>query len=197
MTASGRHVSPDGRGDYIPYTNKPLSWHTDGYYNGHDNQIHAWTLFCLHPASAGGENAVLDHEIAYLLLRDICPRHIEALAHPETLVIPAHLQDGKMIRPDSVGPVFSLRQGRLHMRYSARGRHVRWRETPDTEAARQALDQLLSQTTVCTFKFRMQSGEGLVTNNVLHNRSGFTEDRHATQRRLLYRVRYLDWIAVA
>ncbi|WP_052314941.1 hypothetical protein [Thiocystis violascens] len=43
----------------------------------------------------------------------------------------------------------------------------------------------------------MQSGEGVIAHNVLHNRSEFTEDRHATERRLLYRVRYLDRIACA
>ena len=25
-----------GRGDYIPYTNRPIRWHTDGYYNPPD-----------------------------------------------------------------------------------------------------------------------------------------------------------------
>ncbi|WP_052314942.1 hypothetical protein [Thiocystis violascens] len=92
-----------------------------------------------------------DHEIAHLLLRDQCPRHIEALDHPEVLVIPANLQDGRAIRPDSVGPVFSVRRGRLRLRYSARGRNVRWRDPPATDAARQAFEQLFSQAEDFTF----------------------------------------------
>ena len=40
--------------DYIPYSNRPISWHTDGYYNSGDRQV------CVRPAAAGGEN-LLDH----------------------------------------------------------------------------------------------------------------------------------------
>ncbi|WP_201092900.1 TauD/TfdA family dioxygenase [Thiocystis minor] len=104
---------------------------------------------------------------------------------------------GRTIRPDSIGPVFSVQVGCLHLRYSSRGRNVRWRESPATDAARRAFEQLFSQAKDFTFNLRMQSGDGVIAHNVLHNRSGFTEDRHATERRLLYRVRYLDRIAYA
>jgi hypothetical protein len=117
-------------GDFIPYTNKPLSWHTDGYYNDQDSQVGAWCLFCVRAARDGGENGLIDHEMAYIALRDESPQHIAALCHPQALIIPAHIQDGRIIRPESVGPVFSCRDGRLHMRYSARGRNVLWRDTP-------------------------------------------------------------------
>ncbi len=63
-----------GRGDYIPYTNRPIRWHTDGYYNPPERRIRAMVLHCVAPAASGGENALLDHEIAYLLLRDAIPR---------------------------------------------------------------------------------------------------------------------------
>ncbi len=29
---------------YIPYTDRPIAWHTDGYYNSPDRQIHALLL---------------------------------------------------------------------------------------------------------------------------------------------------------
>lgn len=183
----------DPRGDYVPYTSRALSWHTDGYYNPEARQVCAWTLFCLRPARAGGENRLLDHEIAYILLRDASPEHIVALSHPEALRIPANLDQGVVIRPESVGPVFSARNGRLHMRYTARARHAIWRETPDTLAARQALDRLFSDSHVYTFTHRLQAGEGIVSNNVLHDRSGFDDDQ-ALGRRALFRVRYLDRI---
>jgi hypothetical protein len=40
----------------------------------------------------------------------------------------------------------------------------------------------------------MQPGMGLLCNNVLHDRSAFTDD--ALNPRLLYRARYLDRIAL-
>ena len=62
-----------GRGDYIPYTNRPIRWHTDGYYNPPERTIRAMVLHCVASAAEGGVNSLLDHEIAYLLLRDADP----------------------------------------------------------------------------------------------------------------------------
>ncbi len=182
--------------DFIPYTNKALSWHTDGYYNAPDAQVRAWCLFCVRAARGGGDNGLIDHEMAYIRLRDASPRHIAALSHPQALTIPAHTQDGRTLRPESIGPVFSSRDSRLHMRYSARGRNVQWRDTPDTQAARAALDRLFSQPDVITFAYRLNPGEGLVANNVLHSRSGFEDAKNPADARLLYRVRFLDGIAI-
>nr|WP_240905722.1 TauD/TfdA family dioxygenase [Thiorhodococcus mannitoliphagus] len=182
------------RADFIPYTSKPLSWHTDGYYNAPQEQVLAWTLFCVRPARAGGINSLLDPEIAYIRLRDASRTHIEALTHPKALRIPAHEQDGKMLRPLSTGPVFSIREGHLHMRYSARGKNVIWRSTTETDAARDALTQLFSTGDAFTLNHRLEAGEGFVSNNVLHNRSAFAEAPGDASQRLLYRVRYLDRI---
>jgi len=60
---------------YIPYSNRRLLWHTDGYYNAPEQRIRAFLLHCVRPAAAGGENRLLDHEIAYLLLRDADPQY--------------------------------------------------------------------------------------------------------------------------
>jgi hypothetical protein len=191
-------ISPGGsdeRAEYIPYTARPLSWHTDGYYNPPDAQVRAWTLFCRRPARICGVNSLLDHELAYVLLRDRSPEHIRALSHPEALGIPANVRDGQVLRAASLGPVFSTRDGRLHMRYSARARHVTWRSTVETNAAREALDRLFSPSPIYTFAHSLQSGEGLVSNNVLHNRTGFEEEPDRSRQRLLYRVRYLERIA--
>ncbi|RKT45711.1 TauD/TfdA dioxygenase family protein [Thiocapsa rosea] len=183
-------------GDFIPYTDKPLSWHTDGYYNPPDKQVEAWCLFCRRAARHGGENGLIDHEMAYLRLRDESPQHIAALSHPQALSIPAHVRDGRTLRAASVGPVFSVRSGHLHMRYSARARHVLWRDTPDTHAARAALDRLFSRPDVFTFEYRLEPGEGLIANNVLHCRSGFDDEEDPAKARLLYRVRFLDRIVL-
>jgi hypothetical protein len=182
------------RADYIPYTDQPLSWHTDGYYNSLDAQVGAWSLFCVRPASSGGENGLLDHEVVYLRLRDESPEHILALSHPEAMTIPANVVEGQTLRPESVGPVFSVQAGRLHMRYTARSRNVSWRDTPETQAARQALDRLFSQSGVFTFRHRLEAGEAMISNNVVHCRSGFKDGQAASGNRLLFRVRYLDHI---
>ncbi len=184
----------DARADYIPYSTQPLSWHTDGYYNDPRSQVRAWSLFCLRPALAGGANTLLDQEIAYILLRDTSTEHIRALSHPQALTIPPNVQGEQTLRPASVGPVFSVRDGSLHMRYTARRRNVAWRDTPETHAARAALDCLFSSDSIYTFTHNLQSGEGLISNNVLHNRTGFEARPSGGPGRLLYRVRYLDRI---
>jgi len=92
---SSLKVSPSERPHtYIPYTNRPISWHTDGYYNTPDQQIQAMLLHCVSPAARGGDNALLDPEIAYIHLRDNNPDYIYALMHPQAMTIPANEEQG-------------------------------------------------------------------------------------------------------
>ena len=120
------HKEP--RTGYIPYTNRPIAWHTDGYYNSLDHQIRGLILHCVRPAESGGMNQLLDHEIAYIQLRDENPDYIQALMHPQAMTIPANIVDGKELRGDATGPVFSVMQdGHLHMRYTHRKRNISWR----------------------------------------------------------------------
>lgn len=182
-----------GHRDYIPYSNRPIDWHTDGYYNSPDREIHALLLHCVQPAETGGENALLDHEIAYILMRDQSPEYIRALMHPECMTIPASHVDGEQVRPDQSGPVFSVRpDGRLHMRFTNRSRNIRWREDPVTAEAVDRLKHLLKEGSPWHFQGRLEAGWGLVSNNVLHTRTGFTDGEAP---RLLYRARYYDRIA--
>ena len=62
---SSLQVRPQRGNQYIPYTNKPLSWHTDGYYNALDKQIRTIIMHCVSPAAEGGVNRLLDHELLY------------------------------------------------------------------------------------------------------------------------------------
>lgn len=180
----------DRAGEYIPYTDRPLSWHTDGYYNAPASAVRAWMLFCVRDAADGGENALMDPEIAYILLRDEDPSLIRALMEPDAMAIPANRQGGVELRPASTGPVFSVIEGRLHMRYSARTRNIHWKSAPDLDAARERLTRLLSQPSVYMFRHKLKPGEGYVSNNVLHNRAGFNDPTESG--RLLLRTRYLD-----
>jgi alpha-ketoglutarate-dependent taurine dioxygenase len=179
---------------YIPYTDRAIKWHTDGYYNPHDRQIRGVQLHCVRSAATGGDNGLLDHEIAYILLRDANPDHIRSLMAPDAMTIPARMDEDGIARPDETGPVFSIHpsSGDLHMRYTARTRSIRWKKTPQVEAAVAFLDQLLNSDSPYIFRCCLEPGMGLICNNVLHDRSAFSDDKDC--RRLLYRARYYDRI---
>jgi hypothetical protein len=182
--------------EYIPYTNRPLSWHTDGYYNAPEQQVRAWILYCVEPAAQGGANALLDHELAYLLMRDADPEMVRALMAADAMSVPPNIEEGREIRPTSTGPVFSVdATGALHMRYSARQRNILWKADQATEQARAWLERLLSDPAAPIFEYRLGAGQGLVSNNVLHRREGFRDNPQAGRARLLLRARYYDRIA--
>ncbi len=178
---------------YIPYTNRAIKWHTDGYYNGPHGQIHGLLLHCARRAQHGGENALLDHEIAYILLREQDPSHIHALMQPDVMAIPARMEDGQVARRDQSGPVFSVTMdGHLHMRYTARSRNIRWKDDAATRAAVSALQGLLTEPSAYIFHGLLEPGMGLISNNVLHDRAAFSDT--PDNPRLLYRARYYDRI---
>lgn len=186
-------VSEGGdRVDFIPYTNRAIRWHTDGYYNPPQRRIHAMVLHCVRDAARGGDNALLDHEIAYLLLRDQDPAHIAALMAPDAMTIPARSDAEGVSRPAQTGPVFHVdpHSGRLHMRYTARTRSIEWKQDAATLAAVAALERILAGASPFIFRTRLVPGAGLICSNVLHDRSAFADDPERP--RLLYRARYHD-----
>ncbi|MDM8547609.1 TauD/TfdA family dioxygenase [Candidatus Venteria ishoeyi] len=183
------------RQEYIPYTDRPIQWHTDGYYNTADEQIHALLLHCVQNAASGGENALLDHEIAYILLRDKNPDYIRALMKNDVMTIPPRMNGDEVARPEEPGPVFSINPatGNLHMRYTVRKHNIIWTEDPFTREALAYLTDILNSDSPYIFRGTLQPGMGLVSNNVLHDRAGFEDDKDKP--RLLYRARYFDRLA--
>lgn len=181
---------------YIPYTNRPLAWHTDGYYNRPDEQVRAVLLHCVRPAAEGGANALLDHEVAYILLRDADPAHVKALSAPDAMTIPGNAEEGQPPRPDSVGPVFSVMpDGRLHMRYTRRKTNIVWAPRPEVQAAVRALEAILDSDSPFILRHRLEAGQGLICGNVLHNRTRFEDPEDPG--RLLFRARYHDPLRLA
>ncbi len=182
---------------YIPYSNQRLLWHTDGYYNAPQQCIRAFILHCVQPAADGGANHMLDHEIAYILLRDANPDYIRALSADDAMSIPANAEQGFATRPARSGPVFSVDagSGSLHMRYTARTRSIEWRADELTRAGVQFLEQLFAGNSPHIITHRLAGGHGLICNNVLHNRTGFTDAAEDRLKRLVYRARYYDRIA--
>jgi hypothetical protein len=182
----------DDRGGYIPYTDRPIRWHTDGYYHPQARRIRAMVLHCVRPARAGGVNALLDHELAYIALRDASPRWVCALMAPDAMTIPGRDGAAGVERPAQTGPVFSIDpdDGALHMRYTARTRSIAWKSDVATHKAVAFLERFLGDDNPYVLRLRLEAGMGIVANNVLHDRSGFADD--PAYPRLLYRARYLD-----
>lgn len=182
------------RQTYIPYTDRAIKWHTDGYYNPPEKQIRGMVLHCAQNAGSGGENRVMDHEIAYLMLRDTDPDFIRALSAPDVMTIPARVDEFDGVREAQTGPVFSQdAAGNLHMRYTARTRSIEWKQDASTLAAVAQLEQILDSDSEHIHQLMMEAGMGLLCNNVLHDRSAFTDDPHHP--RLLYRARYLERVS--
>ncbi len=187
-------VNPEGdHPRYIPYTDRPINWHSDGYYNTGERQIRAMLLHCVQNAAEGGENQLLDHEMVYLQLRDENPDYIRALMAEDVMTIPPGKDGEGDERGASVGPVFSIQpNGALHMRYTARKRNIEWQDDVATRAALSALERLLAESPYI-IRATLQPGMGLLCNNVLHTRDGF-KDSPEKPPRLLYRARYFERI---
>jgi hypothetical protein len=189
-------VAEDGekKGEFIPYTDRPIRWHTDGYYNQPDRWILGMMLHSVAPAAEGGENALLDHEMLYLLLRDENPDTIRALMQPDTMSIPARMDEHGVARAEETGPVFAtLPGGQLIMRYTARTRSINWKQDAATQAAVSAIEKLLAQDLPYMFRHKLEAGMGLICNNILHDRTGFVDT--PTHKRIMFRSRYYDRVS--
>jgi len=182
---------------YIPYSNRALNWHTDGYYNDTQRRIRSFILHCVQDAAEGGINGLMDHEIAYILLRDENPDYIRAMLQADAMTIPANVENGAVIRADQTGPVFLVEPltGNLLMRFTARARNISWRQDSVTRQAVEFLRQVLSPGSPYLVSHRLRPGQGLLSNNVLHSRSAFTDNSADGGQRLLLRARYYDRIA--
>ena len=194
--AAIRVIEEGPAGEYIPYTNRRLNWHTDGYYNPLDAPIRGVIMHCVRQAASGGESRFLDHEIAYIMLRDENPAYVEALMGPDAMTIPANMDGGRCLRPARCGPVFAMnpRDGRLHMRYTARQRSIVWKAGAAVEAAAYLLECLGGASRYIT-RVRLAPGQGVICNNVLHARSAFRDHGGAGDQRLLWRARYRQRVA--
>ena len=182
---------------YIPYTPRALNWHTDGYYNDDNAKVHSFVLYCYEPALKGGKNQIIDPEIAYMRMRDENPDFVRAFMHPEAMTIPANEEDDGDGRPASVGPVFFADQvsGRLQMRYTARTRSIEWRDDAVTREAADWMHEWLGQGDEFMVQLRMKAGQGVLNNNVLHNRTSFVDDPTGGGHRTMMRARFHDRIS--
>ena len=173
---------------FIPYTNRQMNWHTDGYYNDIEDTIRSFTLHCLSAAERGGELSLLDDQLVFIHMRDHHPEATELLCHPQAMMLPANTDDSGHDRPDRFVPVFSWHaDGELTTRYTTRSRNIAWRNR-DTENAASLIADTVSALEPAQVSVRLQSGQGIITRNVLHRRAAFVDSD--TQQRKMLRGRF-------
>ena len=167
--------------NYIPYTDKSLNWHTDGYYD--KKSIFSWLLHCVHPATHGGENYLLDHELA---LREYVLRHddINNLMSEDALTIP---ESKDTSRSEISTYIFSIKNQykKLHMRFSMRKDNIG--TSPKAGDAVIKLREIIENDCAkYSLTYKLQKNEGIITNNILHGRRAFKDDK---VKRKLLRIR--------
>ena len=167
--------------NYIPYTDKSLNWHTDGYYD--KKSIFSWLLHCVHPATHGGENYLLDHELA---LREYVLRHddINNLMSEDALTIP---ESKDTSRSEISTYIFSIKNQykKLHMRFSMRKDNIS--TSPKAGDAVTKLKAIIENDCAkYSLTYKLQKNEGIITNNILHGRKAFKDDK---VKRKLLRIR--------
>ncbi len=189
-------VQETGRANhYIPYSNKAIGWHTDGYYNPFNQRVQAMVLHCEQPAEQGGENQLVDQDMAYIHLRNQDVRYVEALSRPQVMCIPENVEDGVLVRPQTCSAVFVQEQDHaLAMRYSKRKHNIIWADDALTQEALACLVEFLESDSPYHVRYRLNAGEGVINNNVLHTRSSFTDS--ADSKRVFYRARYYNRINI-
>ena len=167
--------------EYIPYTTKELNWHTDGYYNTRDNSILSWLLFCNTPSKKGGVNTYLDHEISYILFNESSGK-IKDLMLETACCIPENLLTK---RKEVHNPVYLFDNDKLHMKFSMRKKNIIWNDV--SLEAINILKSIINDSSEYHVTKKFSEGEGVITNNVIHKRTAFTNSEN--KNRLLYRLR--------
>lgn len=163
---------------YIPYTNKALNWHTDGYYD--KKPLFSWLLHCINPADDGGENYLLDHELAmreYVLSYD----DIEVLMNKRAITIPESQGSN---RSELSTYIFSFDNDyeKLHMRFSMRKENIKMSDNTFT-AMSKLTDVIENNCSKYSINYKLSKNEGILSNNILHGRNSFKDDK--VQRKLL------------
>ena len=167
--------------EYVPYTTKELNWHTDGYYTDQKNSVLSWLLFCKTSAESGGINKYLDHEIAYILFNNKSKRLMDLMLD-DTCCIP---ENSITNRKEVFNPVFMFKNKRLHMKFSMRKKNIIWNK--NSLQAIDVLKSIIKDSSQYHITKKLDTGMGVITNNVIHMRTAFTNSRN--KNRLLYRLR--------
>ena len=80
------------------------------------------------------------------------------------------------------------------MRYTARTRSIEWRDDPATRDASQWMREWLVSDEPYKLRIKLNAGQGILNNNVLHNRTEFFDEPASSKHRVMLRVRFHDRI---
>ena len=176
--------------EYIPYTNKPLNWHTDGYYHPLDSTVKSFLLHCNEPAQKGGENLLLDPEILYIFLRDHNPDFIDVLMQENIMEIPKNKNSKNS--SSSIGPVFYIdTENFLNMRFTSRQQNIIWKKDDMIKKIKDYISSFILDDDKYIFKLLLKKNQGYLANNILHKREGYLDGEN---KRLLKRLRFSERI---
>jgi hypothetical protein len=173
---------------FVPYSDRAMNWHTDGYYNAPNSSVRTFCLHCIEPAKSGGALTLLDDQLLLIALYDQNPEAVALLAHKEAMLVPESRDELGHARPDRLSAVFEVNHGRLLTRFTTRKHNIQWR-TPTTKSAIEDATKLLNEQTQWQQVVRLEAGQGVVTRNILHCRSAFEDGVDMTGRQIL-RGRY-------
>ena len=175
----------------IPFSTRHVHWHTDATYYGSNKTIQSLFLLCKRPAIEGGFNKVLDNEILYIQLRDKAPDALKILMSDGCFMY-KNPKTGE-IHPELGGKVFWTNpEGHLNYRFSFRKMDMAWSEDSDVIAAKEVLESIILNESDYVIEGRLESGMGLISNNVMHTREKLIDSDEAEKKRLLFRTRYYD-----
>ena len=175
------HNSMKPSAEYIPYTDKQLNWHTDGYYNNEKNLILSWLLFCKSQSENGGMNKYMDHEIAYILFNKNFDNIDDLMLH-NAYRIPENKLTGRKAVDNAI---FSFIKNKLYMKFSMREKNIIWNDK--SKEATNNLKDIINSSKKYHISHKFSEGQGVITNNIIHMRTSFTNLEK--KNRLLYRLR--------
>ncbi len=174
---------------FVPYSNRQMNWHTDGYYNSQEESVRCFTLYCIEQAAEGGALTIMNNALLLIALYDENPDWVSELSHPQAVMFPANTDEEGHHRPNRTAAVFSMfEDGLLDTRFTTRTRNIEWR-TPETELAAKSASQLINDNPQWHTRIRLKENQGLITANMLHKREAFTDDQSLARRQIL-RGRY-------
>ena len=186
ITNQEKEKKQTSKGEYIPYTNKQLNWHTDGYYYPINSAIKSFLLHCVCPAKEGGENLLIDHEIIYIHIRDHNPDFIDVLMQNNIMEIPnnKNIKGSKNIS----GPVFYVDEKNfLNMRFTSRQQNIKWQKDVMIKKIKKFIFEFINEDEKYLFKLLLKKNQGYIANNILHKRENYID---GDKKRLLKRLRF-------
>lgn len=187
-------ASTDARkSNYVPYSPRPLGWHTDGYYNEPGAEVRVFLLHCVQPASEGGYNQFVDPRRVFARVAASNADYVEILSASNCLTIPANISDGRTLRAEISVPVFALADDTtLLTRYTERKHNAIWSQAALDSGAWQALHDAIRAEAETAPEVRLEQGSGVLSLNAIHRRSAFAlED---DKPRTLWRGRFLETV---